>query len=320
MTKVFFLTQIVGILLARASFGAAQFPFALTPTCNVGENALWYLPASRTCMAEVDDEERCWYTYAPDGSQHTSSEDRVPLVIDLHGYKGCAQWSPLYTGWKDLATEHGFVVAWPQGHIENNVLFSHTCWDAGPDCCCHRWKHEIRDDVAFLSSMIAEIVEDNPRVDSNRVYLAGHSNGCMMAQRLAAETTGLVAAVACHSGALVGDFSEYFTNNGNVYSNSPTPIMTIWGDADDVLPFEGGGTDGLRGATENMEVWSSMNGCSERAATSVVVDESNLFETLEWDGCNQSMVTVYDVGHFPYKDAGMLLQKGTSVDTTAMAW
>lgn len=262
-------------------------------------------------MPGVNEEERCWYTYTPD----KRANDLVPLVIDLHGYKGCAQWSPLYTGWKGLAEEHGFVVAWPQGHIENNVLFSHTCWDAGPDCCCHRWKHEVRDDVAFLTNMIAEIIEANPNVDPSRVYLAGHSNGCMMAQRVAAETSDLIAAVACHSGPLVGDYPEYSANSDNA-----TPIMTIWGDADDVVPMEGGGVDGLRGASESMEAWSAMKGCPEREATSVVVDKSNLFETLDWDGCNQRMVKVYGVGHFPYKDAGMLLQEGTSVDTTAMAW
>lgn len=317
-TTTTLIIQIAWLLVAGggASVVAAQFPLSIEPSCSVGKNALFYLPAPRTCMQQenADDEERCWYTYAPTTKQQQGDDDddKVPLVVDMHGYKGCAQWSPLYTGWKDLAKKHGFIVAWPQGHIENNELFSHTCWDAGPDCCCHRWKHEAGNDVAFLASMIAEIVATNPQVDPNRVYLAGHSNGCMMAQRLAAETTDLVAAVACHAGPLVGNYSSF--------SNSQTPIMTVWGDADEVLPFEGGSVDGLRGATESMEVWANMNGCPETKASSVVVDESNLFETHEWSSCNQQLLKIYDVGHFPYKDARMLLQKGTSVDTTEMAW
>lgn len=308
-------------ILFFLSMNSLNAQLDIMPRCQNKNNALWYLPAPQTCI-DHDGSERCWYTYTPKSARRKKN-DAVPLVIDLHGYKGCSTWSNIYTGWKDLSQEHGFVTVWPQGTVESGTLFSHTCWDAGEGCCCHRFRHNEVDDVGFLTNMISEIVSSSPvAIDTSRIYLAGHSNGCMMAQRMAVESQGLIAAVACHAGVLV--MEDISVNNSSSFALSssnfqPIPVMVIFGDADDAVPYQGGGPDSFRGALENIEIWSDVNGCQ----ISEVIEE-DLYARHVHDACDNDvtveMIQVYGVGHFPYKDAKKFFQEGTSVDTTAMAW
>lgn len=67
----------------------------------------------------------------------------------------------------------------------------------------------VRDDL-FLRTIASYLVQDVPvatdgrvTIDTKRLYWSGHSNGCMMAQAMAMLHSDLVAAVACHSGALL---------------------------------------------------------------------------------------------------------------------
>ena len=57
------------------------------------------------------------------------------------------------------------------------------------------------DDVAFLTLLVADVAKAYA-VDPNRVYAAGHSNGGIMALRLACEASDVFAAVGVQSSAL----------------------------------------------------------------------------------------------------------------------
>ena len=56
-------------------------------------------------------------------------------------------------------------------------LDAQPSWNAGPLCCGGSSAADI-DDVAFLRM----VVESTDGVDQSNVYMAGHSNGCAMAQ------------------------------------------------------------------------------------------------------------------------------------------
>ena len=47
--------------------------------------------------------------------------------------------------------------------------------------------------MSFLREMVGQVAAVHP-VDANRIYFSGHSNGCMMAQRMLAQASDLVAA------------------------------------------------------------------------------------------------------------------------------
>lgn len=52
------------------------------------------------------------------------------------------------------------------------------------------------DDVGFLREVLYRVQATNA-VDSSRIYWAGHSNGCAMAQSMADVASDIVTAVGC---------------------------------------------------------------------------------------------------------------------------
>ena len=81
---------------------------------------------------------RFWYTHAPTSLVSTRP---APLVIDMHGSGSCAEYNPFYSGWRELADAHAYVVVYAQASAANS----------------QRWNSRLStgvDDVAFLLSLI----------------------------------------------------------------------------------------------------------------------------------------------------------------------
>jgi polyhydroxybutyrate depolymerase len=96
------------------------------------------------------------------------------------------------------------------------------------------------DDVSFISKMIDDITTKYS-IDTGRVYVAGLSNGAMMAYRLACDIPDKIAAVIAVSGTLAVD---------NCDRAKDIPILHIHGDQDRNVPFNGGkGEEGLSGVS-----------------------------------------------------------------------
>jgi poly(3-hydroxybutyrate) depolymerase len=119
------------------------------------------------------------------------------------------------------------------------------------------------DDLAFLSSMIARIVEQQAgRVDAERVYATGFSMGCMMAHRLALERSAVIAGFGCHGGtliALAADLSQPAAAPARFNLHPMPAYMT------------GGSQDSWFISNNNvLGAWASFNGCSALASSTVV--------------------------------------------------
>ena len=115
----------------------------------------------------------------------------LPVLLAFHGGGGSAQGFQKYAGFDAIADREGFVVVYPDGsgRLGRRLL----TWNAG--LCCG-WARESRsDDVGFSLRVLADLARDLP-LDRTRVYATGHSNGGMMAYRLAAEAAERIAAIA----------------------------------------------------------------------------------------------------------------------------
>jgi len=143
----------------------------------------------------------------------------APLVLMLHGVLGDAASSAAQTGWSRQADRDGFVVAYPQGYANS--------WNAGT--CCGSAAAEDVDDVGFLVSAVGTIAAAVPLVDRSRVYLAGFSNGGMMALRAGCERPDVFAAVASVAGTLQAPCAP----------SRPVSALQVTGMLDRRVPFGG---------------------------------------------------------------------------------
>jgi len=92
------------------------------------------------------------------------------------------------------------------------------------------------DDVGFLSSLTV-FLQGEYKLDSERTFVAGHSNGAHMAYALGVERPDIFKAIASVAGWMSYDAWQ---NRNNA---KPIPIMQIHGLADPVNPIEGYGGD-----------------------------------------------------------------------------
>ena len=321
-------------------------------------------PVPRTCVDVPFDDgttttvtERCFYTYAP--ASCASAEAVVPLVVNIHGRNGCPGLIAGYSGWIQKAEAECFVVMMPSSSMDPR--FTESCWnlpgfavdnDFGipggnniltSPCCCATPEedalgffgiHPTPDDTTFLKMAIDSVLETFPTVpgvnlslDADRVYMAGHSNGCIAALATAAVHSETVAAVCCHAGALITPF------DARNYP-SPVPIWMVSGRQDTVIAYEGYavetpfGMAGLWSVDDTTEYLQAMNGCT--SDTTVPFTDETTGEVAgsvrTGSGCANDatveILTLDESGHliFPYVFDPSYGGSPTTVDTTSMAW
>src|SRR5205085_2912776 len=112
----------------------------------------------------------------------------------LHGGGNSVDDTVKTTGFDRAAADGDYMVAYPAG--------TRGEWNAGT--CCGSAPSRKVDDVTFLTQVLDRLEQDYP-VDRARVFVAGVSNGAMMAYRLACERADRVAGVGSVAGAVVVD-------------------------------------------------------------------------------------------------------------------
>ncbi len=166
---------------------------------------------------------------APDGLRRTyrllvpPNVGATPaLVIGLHGGFGSGEQFEQTSQLDRLALRDGFIAVYPDG------TGAVRTWNAG-SCCGSAARNNV-DDVGFISALIREL-EQRYEIDPHRVYAMGHSNGGMLAYRLACELSNLVVGVGVQSA----------TQGTTACSpEQPVSLMHVHGTFDKNLPFAGG--------------------------------------------------------------------------------
>ncbi|HKB04993.1 MAG TPA: PHB depolymerase family esterase [Gemmataceae bacterium] len=140
----------------------------------------------------------------------------APLVVAFHGMLiDSKDVMPKYTKLNDTAENHRFLVAYPEAVGKS--------WGLSPD--------KVRDDLAFFDALLTQ-VSARYKVDPDRVYVLGMSNGGYFAHLVGKERSKTVAAVASHSGPL-----GLQTLLG-VNAERKFPVLIIHGDQDRVLSVD----------------------------------------------------------------------------------
>jgi polyhydroxybutyrate depolymerase len=261
-----------GILAACASRGpTGPAPSSVPPSTATGSRR-W--TTSDETVVTPDGRTRSYRLVVPDGLR---ADHPSPLLVALHGGIGSGQQFERTSGFDELAVEHGFVVVYPDGiEIGGRGILRHgRVWNGGR--CCSTAARENVDDVGFLATVI-DRVSATRRIDPERVFAAGHSNGAIMSYRLACELADRIAAIGVQAGSIeIEDCAP----------TRPVSVLAIHGTADTNIPIEGGRGSGLAGIafsspTDAAARFAAFDGC---AAPTTHTDPGNRDVTVRtWPG------------------------------------
>lgn len=185
-----------------------------------------------------------------------ASTKKVPMVIGIHGYGGSAPGFEVQTGMGLLAEKEGFIFVAPSA-LENrrgwNVAFI-------------KLGMQGVDDGQFIADLTDSLIKSLP-VDPKRVFVAGHSNGAMLANEMGARFSSKYRGIACVAG-IVG-------SQGPVMPKLPKPsrpisVLHIHGRADGVVAYEAASKALLHGmsAPEGAKWWAESMGLKTTPQTS----------------------------------------------------
>jgi polyhydroxybutyrate depolymerase len=138
----------------------------------------------------------------------------VSLVVAFHGMLiDSKDVMPKYTRLNETAEAKKFIIAYPDAVGKS--------WGIAPE--------KVKSDLAFFDAMLAQVGADY-KIDPDRVFVLGMSNGGYFAHLVGKERSQTIAAVASHSGPL-----GLQTLLG-IHANRKYPVLIIHGDEDPIFP------------------------------------------------------------------------------------
>ncbi len=230
-------------------------------------------------------------TYLLDRFHADQAQDRLPIVIYLHGLgtlitEGVPpRFDIPFTAGPDMGPA---LIVRPQG-VDRR-------WDSKPGAIS-TWTRlagtngEPVDDIAFLRTLVDHLVAGE-NGDPARVYVAGVSSGGYLVARVACEMGDKVAAVA---DVIATAVRSVFRHCGP----HPVPFALVASTTDDVNPYAGApGTEltRLASAPETASFFARHNGCTTRSETSLPhpeEDEPSTVSVIRFSGCTDDAEVLF---------------------------
>lgn len=220
--------------------------------------------------------------------------NHMPLVVVLHGYMGSSMLVERKTNMSNKGDEEGFIVAYPNGAQKLRFLRG---WNAG-------FSHGLAvltkmDDTGFIRALIKKL-QSTLKIDSNRIYVTGHSNGGTMSYRIGAELSDIVAAIGVNAGSIGGRFFLWGKNRPVWVIPKPTnpvSVIVFQGMKDKYIPYDGGKssclfTDYCLSVDESVSFWVKHNKCDYGPQITVSKSKNVVIKRYA-NGSNGSEVILY---------------------------
>lgn len=238
---------------------------------------------------EINGFRRTYLVHVPPGY---GPDSPLPLVVVIHGAFDTAEGMEQASGFSRLADRERFIVLYPNGM---GILGLLQHWNAGH--CCGKAADDRVDDVGFIVATIEDVCS-RLRVDRERIYLVGFSNGGMLAYRFAAERGDLLAAVAPMAASIAGRASEDKPEWRIPEPVQPLSLIIMHGMLDDDIPYEGGisryrgGPRTYWSVERSVDFWVTRNGCNAPPAAQSLYQGKVVLKS--WTDCaNSTEVTLY---------------------------
>ena len=233
-----------------------------------------------------------------------------PLIVNLHGATSTIEQQNLFSGLPDAAAARGYILLTPQAapatlSIGGEALEA-PIWNVAPEVSSTT--PGAQDDVAFITELIDTTVSELC-IDDARIYVTGNSNGAGMSALLACAMPGRLAAIAPVSGINLAPACDQL---------EPLSVIAFHGDADPLVPYEGGSA--ARTELANPSVEARVDEFAQAAQCGPVPEQTAPFDDItlrRWNGCRDGigveLYTVLGGGHtwpgmLNYVDAAKLAE------------
>ena len=229
-------------------------------------------PVERTF--EHDGQSRHYWEYVP------ATPARAVLLL-LHGHGGSGaqvlgvdKHAAPYRRFIEIADREGLVLLAPDGEKGGDRF---PGWN---DCRRARSNPRV-DDLGFLTALVRETQR---REHADTAYVAGTSNGGVMALRLAVERPELFRGVAAIAASMPAE-----STCGE--PRAPVSVIFIAGTADTYMPYDGGAVAGKRGrgsvigAERSVALWRRVDDAERREMS----DRRGAVERSVWRGPRASV-------------------------------
>lgn len=215
---------LVALLLVGGCVRLHRLRERLSPPA-VPATAVHSIPVGRSTQSiQIGSLTRTFHIYRPAHLKTPAS-----LVVMLHGGFGNGTQAEQAYGWDAEADRNGFLVVYPDG--------VRRAWNVDGGGCCGKPADDHVDDVGFITQMVAALKRET-RIDSDRVYATGISNGGILSYTLACRTT-LFAAIGPDSATELSDCP----------GPAPISVIHIHGTADERIPTMVGAAAARRTST-----------------------------------------------------------------------
>ncbi len=246
-------------------------------------------PGDHTRAVLNGDQKRAYLIHVP---KEYDAKKPAPVILALHGAAMDGSMMVWFSGLNKKSDEAGFIVVYPSG----TGVGPFRTWNAGG--FSGKTAEGKADDVAFIGKLLDDL-GTVVKVDEQRVYASGMSNGGMMCYRLAAELSDRIAAIAPVAGTIAIDESR---------PTRPVPVIHFHGSKDNIVPFEM--TKGkspsfmrLKGVEDSIQTWVKLNGCDEKPKIDTISKEDDEMKVTRTyygggkDGSEVVLVVIEEGGH-----------------------